>query len=68
MKKWALPLLLCSAMVGGSASASGRYLRSGPMVGYSEPKEVLLWVQTNAPLRNPFFGSEMIDCGSEVKQ
>jgi Cu(I)/Ag(I) efflux system membrane fusion protein len=26
-----------------------------------------MWVQTNAPLRNPFFGSEMIDCGNEVK-
>ena len=54
MKKWALPLLLCSAMAGGSASASGRYLRSGPMVGYSEPKEVLLWVQTNAPVKVKF--------------
>jgi membrane fusion protein, copper/silver efflux system len=30
------------------------------------PKSAL-WIQTNAPLRNPFFGSEMIDCGSEVK-
>jgi membrane fusion protein, copper/silver efflux system len=26
-----------------------------------------MWLQTNAPLRNPFFGNEMIDCGSEVK-
>jgi membrane fusion protein, copper/silver efflux system len=26
-----------------------------------------MWLQTNAALRNPFFGSEMIDCGSEVK-
>jgi len=25
------------------------------------------WIQTNAPLRNPFFGSEMLDCGTEVK-
>jgi len=30
------------------------------------PKSAM-WIQTNAPLRNPFFGSEMIDCGSEVK-
>lgn len=37
-----------------SASANGRYLQSGPMVGYSEPKEVLLWVQTNAPARVKF--------------
>ena len=26
-----------------------------------------LWIQTNAPLRNPFFGSEMLDCGNEVE-
>ena len=38
MKKCVLGLLLCSAMFGGSDSANGRYLRSGPMVGYSEPK------------------------------
>ena len=38
----------------GPASANGRYLQSGPMVGYSEPKEVLLWVQTNAPARVKF--------------
>ena len=25
------------------------------------------WIQLKGPLRNPFFGSEMLDCGSEVK-
>ena len=25
------------------------------------------WIQLDGPLRNPFFGAEMIDCGSEVK-
>jgi Cu(I)/Ag(I) efflux system membrane fusion protein len=25
------------------------------------------WVQVAGPLRNPFFGSEMIDCGKEIK-
>jgi hypothetical protein len=25
------------------------------------------WVQTAAPLKNPFWGPEMVDCGSEVK-
>ena len=24
------------------------------------------WIQTNGPLRNPYFGSEMLDCGNEV--
>ncbi len=26
-----------------------------------------LWLQTQAPIRNPFFGAEMLDCGTEVK-
>jgi len=25
------------------------------------------WVQTGGPLRNPFFGAEMLECGTEVK-
>ena len=25
------------------------------------------WVQMEGPLRNPFFGSQMLDCGTEVK-
>ncbi len=25
------------------------------------------WMQLNAPVRNPFFGAEMLDCGAEVK-
>ena len=25
------------------------------------------WVQVEGPLRNPFFGSQMLDCGTEVK-
>lgn len=31
-----------------------KYLQSGPMVGYSEMREVLLWVQTNAPAKVKF--------------
>ena len=27
-----------------------------------------LWIQLNGPLQNPFFGEEMLDCGSEVKE
>ena len=26
-----------------------------------------LWIQLEGPLRNPYFGAEMIDCGTEVK-
>ena len=25
------------------------------------------WLQLAAPIRNPYFGAEMLDCGSEVK-
>jgi membrane fusion protein, copper/silver efflux system len=27
-----------------------------------------LWMQLQPPLRNPFFGSKMLNCGEEVKQ
>jgi membrane fusion protein, copper/silver efflux system len=26
-----------------------------------------VWLQTKGPLRNPFFGSEMLSCGQEVR-
>jgi membrane fusion protein, copper/silver efflux system len=40
-----------------------------PMTDQAYPgaPKTAMWVQTNAPLRNPFFGSQMIDCGVEVK-
>jgi Cu(I)/Ag(I) efflux system membrane fusion protein len=25
-----------------------------------------VWIQTNGPLRNPYFGEEMLDCGTEM--
>lgn len=34
---------------------------------YPAPGKTAFWIQTNAPIRNPFYGSEMLDCGSEVK-
>ncbi|MGH7720897.1 MAG: alkaline phosphatase D family protein [Gemmatimonadaceae bacterium] len=34
--------------------AQARLLQSGPMVGYSEMKEVLLWAQTRSPARVSF--------------
>lgn len=33
---------------------------------YPAPGKTALWVQLSPPLRNPFYGSEMIDCGSEI--
>src|SRR3954467_5243735 len=31
-----------------------------------KPGQTSYWLQLAGPLRNPFYGSEMIDCGSEV--
>jgi Cu(I)/Ag(I) efflux system membrane fusion protein len=31
-----------------------------------KPGQTSFWLQLNGPLRNPFYGAEMIDCGSEV--
>ena len=40
-----------------------------PMANQAVPgaPKVGLWVQSQGPLQNPFFGAEMLDCGSEVK-
>ena len=40
-----------------------------PMANQAVPgaPKVGFWLQTQAPLRNPFFGAEMLDCGTEVK-
>lgn len=39
-----------------------------PMVDRAVPggPKVSRWLQLQAPLRNPFFGAEMLDCGTEV--
>lgn len=34
---------------------------------YPEAGKTAYWVQAPGPVRNPFFGSEMLDCGQEVK-
>jgi Cu(I)/Ag(I) efflux system membrane fusion protein len=40
-----------------------------PMVNRAVPgaPRVGRWVQAQSPLRNPYFGAEMLDCGNEVK-
>lgn len=47
-------LLLLFALYSASLWAQARFLQSGPMLGYSEMKEVLLWVQTNAQAKVKF--------------
>lgn len=34
---------------------------------YPQAGKTAYWIQADGPLRNPFFGSEMLDCGQEVK-
>ena len=34
---------------------------------FPRPGQDAFWVQTEGPLRNPFYGSEMLECGTEVK-
>ena len=31
------------------------------------PGKTSFWIQLGLPLRNPFYGAEMLECGSEVK-
>jgi len=40
-----------------------------PMASQAIPgaPKVGFWIQTQSPLQNPFFGAEMLDCGTEVK-
>ncbi|MEK7684116.1 MAG: efflux RND transporter periplasmic adaptor subunit [Verrucomicrobiota bacterium] len=40
-----------------------------PMVNLAIPgaPKTGLWMQTRGPIRNPFYGAEMLDCGTEVK-
>ena len=34
---------------------------------YPKMGEKAFWVQAEGPLRNPFYGSEMLECGQEIK-
>ncbi len=47
-------ILFVFMLITGPAFSQSSYLQSGPMVGYSEMREVLLWVQTNASARVKF--------------
>jgi alkaline phosphatase D len=48
-------LVLTTSLAAAAASTpADSLLRSGPMVGYSEMREVLLWVQTKRPARVRF--------------
>lgn len=40
-----------------------------PMIDQAVPgaAKIGFWIQMDGPLRNPFFGAEMLECGKEVK-
>ena len=46
-------LLLCSLLIVQNSWLNAQ-IQSGPMVGYSEMSEVLLWVQTKQPAKVKF--------------
>lgn len=43
-----ITLVLLPIMITGHLTAQGELLQSGPMLGYNEMREVLLWVQTQS--------------------
>ncbi len=45
------PLLLLALLPAPAAAQTAPQLQAGPMVGYSEMREVMLWAQTRAPAR-----------------
>ncbi|MCP9236047.1 alkaline phosphatase [Lewinella sp. JB7] len=43
------PLFLCCWLISGLLHAQSATIQSGPMLGYAEQREVLIWVQTTGP-------------------
>jgi Cu(I)/Ag(I) efflux system membrane fusion protein len=73
-RKVFLPFSMAAVEIAQKARVREKQFRSlkifqCPMVNQAVPGAPRrgLWVQAAGPLRNPFFGSEMLDCGSEVK-
>ena len=68
-----VPFSLAAADLAGSLRRQPEFSRlkiyQCPMLKRAVPgaPAVGRWLQTQEPLRNPFFGSEMLDCGEEVK-
>ena len=73
-RKVFLPFSMAAVELARKARAQEKPFRSlkiyqCPMVNQAVPGAAKrgFWVQSAGPLRNPFFGSDMLDCGSEVK-
>jgi Cu(I)/Ag(I) efflux system membrane fusion protein len=67
-RKAFLPLSMALADLAKAARPNVK-IYSCPMVDQAVPGAANpgLWVQLKGPLRNPFFGAEMLECGSEAK-
>jgi membrane fusion protein, copper/silver efflux system len=67
-RKSFLPLSIAVSDL-AKASRAPVKIYSCPMVDQAVPgaKNPGVWIQLKPPLRNPFFGAEMLDCGTEVK-
>jgi len=62
--------LACSSTVVGLATAVRQQASNAvPVRIYRCPMAPKpgVWIQSDNPLRNPFFGKEMLDCGNEIK-
>lgn len=60
---------LVKALRGADAAFRSLHVYRCPMTKDSFPgaPRTAEWIQLAAPIRNPYFGAEMLDCGSEVK-
>lgn len=67
-RKAFVPLSTAAADL-AKASRAPVKIYSCPMVDQAVPgaPNPGLWIQVKPPMRNPFFGAEMLECGSEVK-
>ena len=68
-RKEFLPLSMAAVQTAETLRKEGHYLGvkiyKCPM--YPRAGQNAFWVQSEGPLRNPFYGSEMLECGTEVK-
>ena len=67
-RKAFLPLSVAVADLAKTSRAPVK-IYSCPMVDQAVPgaPNPGVWIQLKAPMRNPFFGAEMLECGTEVK-
>lgn len=63
------PLLTLARAVRGSSGVPAVRIYECPMTRRAFPGAPARasWLQLSGPIRNPYFGAEMLDCGTEVK-